>query len=436
MTQRDLLRTLGQRLDEDTARLTQLDNYYRGNQPLAFLSPEAKTALGNRLQAIAVNIPKLVVTSLAERLTVTGFVRDGTADLDLWRVWENNHMPEGSAIAHREALALGRSFVLVWSGPNGPRLTVESARQVAVIRDPADRTVLAALKRWEVDGGRGQRATLFEPDRITKWATDATGAPADSGAWTVTETIPNPIGHVPVVPITNGDRLLDFDGVSEMADVLDLTDALSKTLADMMVSSEFYARPRRWASGIEVPIDPDTDEPVNPFASEADRTWISEDPESKFGQFTATDLAAYENATTVILQGIMAVSGLPAHYVGVLTDQPASADAIRSAEASLTARALARQRTFGRAWADVARLVYAVRDGVDPDTIAMETGWASPESRTPAQTADAVSKLVGAGILPVTEALAQLGYTPEDIARIRTARRADVLDAVIAGVTS
>ena len=51
----------------------------------------------------------------------------------------------------------------------------------------------------------------------------------------------------------------------------------------------------------------------------------------------------------VILGQIMAVSTLPAHYVGVFTDNPASADALRAAEASLTARAEARKpRSAGR----------------------------------------------------------------------------------------
>ena len=68
----------------------------------------------------------------------------------------------------------------------------------------------------------------------------------------------------------------------------------------------------------------------------------------------------------VLLGQIMAVSALPAHYVGVSTENPASADALRAAEASLTARAEARQATFGRSWEDVARLMQAVRDGTDP----------------------------------------------------------------------
>lgn len=72
-------------------------------------------------------------------------------------------------------------------------------------------------------------------------------------------------------------------------------------------------------------------EPFNPFASEAERTWISEAPESKFGQFAATDLAAYETASRVLLQQISAVSALPEHYLGITTSNPSSADAIRSA---------------------------------------------------------------------------------------------------------
>ena len=40
-------------LDETTAAYTELDHYYAGNQPLAFLSPEAKTALGTRFGRMA-----------------------------------------------------------------------------------------------------------------------------------------------------------------------------------------------------------------------------------------------------------------------------------------------------------------------------------------------------------------------------------------------
>lgn len=427
---REVLARLGSKLDEAEPKLASLDAYYAGTQPLAFLSPESKAALGGRLGKVGANVPRLVVQSLAERLSLTGFTRDGAPDLDLWRTWQAEEMPEQSAVAHREALTLGRSFAIVWArGDGSPRITVESAHQVAALRDPADRTVTAALKRWTLPDGKGQVAIVYEPERITRYTTDATGAPAASGAWRVASTLDNPLGVVPVVPLVNGDRLLSTDGVSEMADVLDLTDALCKTYADMLVSSEFYARPRRWATGIEIPTDDDGN-PVDPWgANPAGRTAMAENAETKFGQFPAADLVSYENAVKVLMQAISAVSALPEHYLGITTDNPSSADAIRSAEATLVARALARQQTFGRAWAQVAALVYGVRDGTDPTSVHVEPVWASAESRTPAQTADAVTKLVAAGILPPSEALAQLGYTAEQVARIRGTRRAEALDA-------
>ena len=163
---------------------------------------------------------------------------------------------------------------------------------------------------------------------------------------------------VPVVRLKNSDRLLD-DGVSEIDDLRPLVDGLNKVLVDMMVTSEFVGRPRRWASGIELEeqdvLDDDGNptgetEAVNPIP-EGDRAMISENDSAKFGQLEAAGLDGYSTAVDVLLGQIMAVSALPAHYVGQLSDTPASADALRAAEASLTARAEARQASFGRAWA-------------------------------------------------------------------------------------
>ena len=127
------LQTLLQKLDEPAGRYAQLDRYYTGTQPLAFLSPEAKTALGNRLGRMASNIPRLAVTALAERLRITGFTRSRLVDrLDTVATWTRL-----SCVAHREALLLGDSFVIVWADMLGrPKVTVESARQVAVQTRP------------------------------------------------------------------------------------------------------------------------------------------------------------------------------------------------------------------------------------------------------------------------------------------------------------
>lgn len=426
----DLLKNLSDKLDASGGTLARLDTYYSGTQPTAFLSKEAREALGDRLKVLAVNFPRLAVHALAERLQVSGFRRAGSEapDSALWADWRRNRMEDAAAQAHVDALVYGRSFVMVWAGPRGPLVTVESARQVAVIRDPATREVTAALKRW-VSGGKGH-AVLYEPDRITRYTSaanveDPAAMPATS--WEHAETIPNPLGVVPVVPIVNRGRLLEVDGVSEMDDLLDLSDALNKLLADMMVTSEFYARPRRWASGLEI-LEDDDGNPVKPFSAALDDIWQSEAPETKFGQFDAARLDGYADAVALITQQIGALSTLPPHYLGLNGDQPPSADAIRSAEASLVSRCYQLQRTFGQAWADVARLIIAVREGVDPLAIDLDVVWGNPETRTPAQAADAAAKLVSVGVPLAIVLEDQMGYTPAQIDRVRTAQRSQALD--------
>lgn len=58
----------------------------------------------------------------------------------------------------------------------------------------------------------------------------------------------------------------------------------------------------------------------------------------------------------------------------------------------------------------------------------MRVKWADPSTRSVAAEADAVTKLYAAGLLPSTAALARLGYSEDEIASIRDARRAEALD--------
>lgn len=428
----DLLTTLLTKLDEPLARYGVLDAHYRGESPLSYLSPEARLALGNRLARVSVNLPRLLVDSVAERLRVVGFTRDGQPDADLWTDWLRNDLDQTSGIAHREALVLGDSYALVWGDAAGnPTVSIESARQVSVLVDPGTRRILAALKRWETPSST--EAVLYQADTITRLRANSTGA-TTAGFRTV-ETLRNPFGVPPVVRFRNGSRLLE-EAASEMVDVLPLADAVTKLTTDLLVSSEYTARPRRWATGVELVQVDVLDDEGNPTGEVVDanpikedhRAMISEAPEAKFGQLQGSDLAGYENAIGVVMRQVSAVTGLPEHMLGIGGDNPTSADSIRASEAALTARAEARQQQFGRSWEQVAKLMHAVRTGVDPAGVDVSVQWADPSTRSTAQEADAVVKLHAAGILPTSIALERLGYTAADIARISSARRTDSLD--------
>ena len=209
-----------------------------------------------------------------------------------------------------------------------------------MIRHPATREVTSAAKRWRTKTETW--STLYLPERIETWRANSPGA-ATAG-FELVKTVDNPLGVVPVVPIVNADRLLDERGASEIDDLAPLCDALNKVLADMMVSSEVTALPRRFASGISPVERPVVDEEGNPVLDEDDRpvvemvnplsdnklrVWISENPESKFGSLDAGNLSGYESAVRILLTQIQAVSALPSAMLGVMADQPTSADALR-----------------------------------------------------------------------------------------------------------
>lgn len=206
MTDNQLLTHLMQKLDEPAARYHELNLYYQGEQPLAFLSPEAKIALGQRFGRMASNIPRLAVTALAERLRVTGFTGDAN---DLWPDWIRNDLDQLSGVAHREALLLGDSYVIVWADKLGrPKVTIESAKQVVAQHDPGTRQIIAAAKRWETK--TTTEVMLYEPDQISHYRANTTGA--TTVGYNLVDTLANPLGVVPVVGLRNGDLILGRHG--------------------------------------------------------------------------------------------------------------------------------------------------------------------------------------------------------------------------------
>ncbi len=313
-------------------------------------------------------IPKLAITSLAERLRVIGF--DGVG---VWDDWQRGQFAAWQGGVPREALTLSEAYVIVWQRDGKPFATVESAHEMAVLRDAGTREVTAAIKRWETE--TTTEAVVFLPDVIFKLRANHKGV-TTAPDFRVYETLDNPLGVVPVVVFTNADR---FAGVSEIDDLADLVDGLNLALADLAVAQAFYARPVQWATGVtlvEKPVLDDDGNPVldgdgepvvtveNPFPP-TNRMHISEAEAAKFGQLAGSDLAGFEAAVRIWLSAIQAVSSLPASYLGILSDQPTSADAIRAAESSLAAKAQNRAGTFGRSWERVATLIVAVRDGVE-----------------------------------------------------------------------
>jgi len=438
----DLVLLLKHQLDRDLPTFATLDNYYQGRQPLNFLHPDIEQRLDRRIQPLVINWPRVIVGSIEERLDIEGFRSGDDAESDdrLWDWWQANNLDEQSQMGHADALIHGCSFVSVWgndSRPDVPRIAVESASQMSVRFAPGTDTVTSALKVWTDDQNIPRTrsyAVLYQASHIEFWS-------LAGGIWKQTNAIPNPLGVVPVVPLVNRPRLMAPLGESELSDIIPIADAVNKLATDMMVSSEFHAMPRRWVTGMELPRQGQEDR----FNAELKDRWINAFPgkpwiagkDVEFGQFSESSLENFISGIRLLEGSLAAVAGLPPHYLGMSSDNPASADAIRSAESSLVKKALRKQRSFGGAWEQVMRLAAAVVEGGSPDAFdRMETIWTDPATPTPAQKADAAVKLTQGDNPIITNRQAQedLGYSPEQIKRMAEERESATADAATASV--
>lgn len=425
----DLLTEALEALDAPQGHYAELERYARGEQPLAWISPESRKALGNRMSRLASNIPALQINSIAERLRITGF-----SDPRAWAAFQAADLDQLAAQAMADSLLYGVGYILTWRKDGKAVASVESPRQCHVLRDPADRSVSAGVKRYST---KDQTiAYLYLPDRVERYVAD--GAGAAIGGFTLAETVDNPLGQVILTPIDNGH--------SELRDLIPLCDALTKLLSDMMVASEAAGRPRRWIAGLELVERPRLDDEGNVVVdgdgkpiidvvspiNEVDtvKVAISSDPETKFGTWPASDLTGFREGVQVIVSQLSAVSSLPAHYLSPLTAaQVPSADGLRAAEASLTARAESKQLRFGRAWEQVGRHLIAVDTGTGPADITVRVQWASAATRSVSQEADAAVKLYQSGLLSRRATLARLGLSEDEINAELTAINQDASTA-------
>jgi hypothetical protein len=425
--------------------LAAADDYYAGQQPLQFLAPEVRQQVGNRLTSLVINWPRVIVDSVQRRTYVEGFRLGvgGQADDELWRIWQANDLDEWSQLAHIDALVHGRAFLTVWGDdddPQTPRIAAESAHQMTVSYKAGTRTVDAALKRWRDDGV--EYATLYLPDQIVRYAADAptTSAGATRNLpWAFDQSLPNPLGAVPVVPLVNRPRLRNLNGESELADIVPLADAVNKLATDMMVTSEFHATKRRWATGIQLPsVGGEVGEAERRrFQAEAaaywdnatkGKTWLAGQG-VQFGQFDEASLDNFAGAIRLLTSQIAAIGGLPPDDLGLNTTNPASAEARRAAETVLNNRANEKMRAWGGSYERTMRLAMAVQRGIPlaslpTDLRGMETIWRDPETPTVAQTADAAVKLFMAGIIDAEQAQEDIGLTP--VQRESIAKRRDI----------
>ncbi|APL99605.1 portal protein [Mycobacterium phage Camperdownii] len=384
-----------------------------------------------------VGYPRLYVNSIADRLELEGFRIAGESDADeqLWDWWSANDLDVESTLGHVDALVHGRSFVTVSApdpaidlgvDPTVPMIRVEPPTNLHAVIDPRTRQVKEAIRAiYDEEGNEIVGATIYLPNATAYFD-------KVEGEWTQGRpTVNHGLEMVPVVPIPNRNRLSDLYGTSEITPELrSVTDAAARTLMLMQSTAELMGVPLRLLFGIkrsEIGLPDDPDEPVSPrqaFEAYYARILGFEDEMGKAYQFDAAELRNFVDALDALDKKAAAYTGLPPQYLSFSSDNPASAEAIRSSESRLVMNCERKARIFGGAWEQVMRVAYRVMNPgaeIPPNMYRLEALWADPSTPTYAAKADAATKLYGQGmgVIPREQARIDMGYSVETRRQMR-----------------
>lgn len=439
-TEQEWLTFLAIRHDADKPELAELDAHYEGKQPLTYMHPEILREVGDRIKPVVLFWPQLAVDSIEERLDPRGFRLPGEdeADKDMWRVWQANDFDEESQLGRVDALVMRRSYIAVGTNADDadtPLVTVESPLETYAYRDPRTRGTMAALKRTHeapsVVRVPERYATLYLPN-ATIWYDHA------EGGWREQGRDDHNLGEVPLVPMVNRSRTADRYGQSELDAIIPLSDAANKIATDMMLAAERVALPLRGFFSVG-PDDLEDSEGNNLTAVQTIMSQILTIPDetgtAKHFEFTPANLSNFHETLNQLAKMVASMAGLPPHALGFTTDNPASADAIRSAESRLVKRAERKQIVFEGSYEKAMRLVRRFQSGDwDPRLRQLETIWRDASTPTVAQTADAAVKKYTAEIVPLRQTREDLGYTEGQIKRMEEEdekkRQQDPLSAI------
>jgi len=432
----DLIADLSNQLAADAIEMDRDSDYYEAEYRLQSVGIAVPPKM--RFLTAAIGWPRMYLDSIEERLDIEGFrlgsSPDAVEEIQEW--WQANDLDEESGLAHLEAMIHGRSYITVaHPGPDDeyqdiPVIRVESSRNMIADIDPRTREVTSALRLYKADGRPDEdKATLYLPD-----ATYFFGK--RSAEWVLEGSVEHGLGVVPVVPLLNRERLSDRNGRSEITPELrSFTDAASRIMMDMQAAAELMAVPQRILFG----VDP---EQIAPNGSQAEvfsaymaQIFAVSDVEGKAMQFQSAELMNFVNVLEELAKHVASYTGLPPQYLSFSSENPASAEAIRSSESRLVKKCERKARMFGGSWERVMRLGYRVM-GIEPpeDIRRLETIWRDPSTPTFAAKADAVSKLYanGTGIIPKERARVDLGYSTEEREQMKAWDDEDAMSAAVA----
>lgn len=444
---------LARRLNEKWIRNQLRRRYYEGHNALKDLGiaipPTLKTV------EVVVGWPAKAVDSMIDRNSLQGFVSTSgsvTMDALLADLWESNRLAVEIPSALTSALVHSCAFVflsrgLVDAGEPEVVVSMKSAEDASATWDARRRCVSAALSVDDRDATSGEATLLHlylppsdgRPGRVMRMTRGVFGALEAVEVSTF-------MGRVPVEALPYQPSLSRPFGRSRITrGVMYYTDAAMRTMLRTEVGAEFFNAPQRYALGAEE--DAFTDPNGNAVPA-----WqvmlgrlltLTKDEDGdlpQVGQFAQQSMVPNIDQLRSIAQMFASEVSLDVGSLGIVQDNPSSAEAIRARHEELGVKienwrtavltpTLKRIMGLGAMMVDGSAALAGEISAISPQW----GSWSAPSEVSQAQAS--LARVQAVPRLAETDVeLEHMGFTADEIKRIRADwRRTDgkgVLDAL------
>ena len=354
--------------------------------------------------AAVVGWPEKAVTAPARRIRPGRFTVPGDRGVED----ELNTLMEAETVRLVERMAIDKSvlhgpaFVFVTRGDTaaGEDDVIVSARDATEASALVDRRTLRTTAALELVDPTTE--VLYLPGQTL--VLDLTG-----GRRVVADRVRGIPGIVPCVPYVWGRSLDRLFGRSRLTrPVMDLSGMAVRTLLRAEVTAEHFSRPQRVLEGARDEAFRDAKgNPIPSFKLETGSIWgIPDFYDEETGEWQRANLKQLSGASQqphmehlrTITMMMASESAIPLHQLGVVTENPPSAEAIRATESELVGVVQSELPNYAQARRQVARLAMFTRHGYGTAlSRAMEgtrAAFLNPGTVTPAAAADLAQKFI------------------------------------------
>ena len=432
--------------------------YYDGKNVLKDLG----IAIPPSLRGIetVVGWPQKAVDALAVRSRFDGFsgASDGLSTLDTVLA-ENNFVATYKQLVQSE-LIQSPAFVTITRGELGEPAVVISAyssANAAALWDYRRKRVAYGLVVSDVDSaGRPTAYNFYTPDAVIPIVKIS---PAE---WQVADILWHSMGRPLIEPLVFRPTLDRPFGRSRVTRaVMSITDSAVRTALRSEIASEFFTTPQKYLLGVKddlfagaVTGDDDDEPDARPVTKwEAYIGNILAIPKDEdgdkptVGQFTAASMQPHTDYMRSLAARFAGETSIPISSLGVVSDNPSSAEAIYAAKEDLIIEAEDLNELNARALRNVGLMALAITNNVPLANLDAQQRDIQPRFMNPARPslvsqADAMTKQASVfpALVNTRVYWEELGYTHEQVDNIMTAvqaqQAADTVTQMLARATS